>query len=159
MDSGCARSTTGLAITEDLGYAVHETAQSKNGHHFTGPGGERYPNRGSVELIAEDENAKICSTRFHVAEGIEQALGSVADMNDAENLVLFDNAGSYVVPGKGPEAAAIRKIMEKCKKATKIHRRKNTFYIPLWVQPEGKRSSQGQKTAIGSKAPFQGQGS
>ena len=55
-------------------------------------------------------------------------------MNDAGNLVVFDSEGSVSMPGASPEAAIIRRAIERCMKATKIHRRRNNFYIPLWVQ-------------------------
>ena len=78
-------------------------------------------------------------------KGVDQALGSVAEVNDSDNLVMFDLEGSAVIPGKSPEAAMIRRIMRKCKKMTTIHRRKNSFYIPLWVQPEaGNKVENGQ---------------
>ena len=59
-------------------------------------------------------------------------------MNDAGNLVLFDAEGSAMIPGKSPEAAIIRKGLAKASKATAIHRRRNTFYIPLWAQKPSK---------------------
>ena len=109
-------------------------------------------NRGRVQLRSMDESSRNCLTKFHIADGVDQALGSVAEMNDSDNMVLFDGEGSAMIPGKSPEAAAIRKAMRKCRARTDIHRRKNSFYIPLWVQPEaGSKSENGQ-------GPFQGQG-
>ena len=85
-------------------------------------------------MSALDENRRKCRTGFNVAEGVEQILGSVADMNDADNLVVFDKEKSVSMPGSSPEAAMIRRAIEKSQDATKIHRRRNNFYIPLWVQ-------------------------
>ena len=48
-----------------------------------------------MELEAADENNKAYWSRFNVAEGVEQILGSVAEVNEAGNLVMFDNEGSF----------------------------------------------------------------
>ena len=73
-------------------------------------------------------------------------------MDDAENMVLFDLEGSFSIPGKSPEAAIVRRAIRKCKRAIQIHRRKNSFYIPLWVQPQSNGTNGSEPT------PFQGQG-
>ena len=112
---------------------------------------------------AADERSRAITTKFNVAEGVEQTLGSVAEMTDVGNLVLFDqeSGGSCVIPGRSPEAARIRKAAEQCKTATKIYRRKNTYYIPIWVQPEATAKvpdARMSQSTIVNKAPFQGQG-
>ena len=136
VDSGCGRSTTGPAVAEELGYAVEPTVQSQKGHYFVSPGGERYYNRSRVQLKSKDKSSRQCITKFHVAEGIDQSLASVAEMNDSNNMLVFDSEGSASIPGTSPEAAAIRKAIRRCTRATTVHRRKNSFFIPLWVQPE-----------------------
>ena len=141
-------------MAEEMGYKVEPTPQSQRGHYFLGPGGEKYSNKGRVQLRALDEESRECITRFHIADGIEQALGSVAEMNDSGNLLIFDNEGSAMIPGKSPEAAAIRKAMMRCKRKMKIHRRKNSFYMPIWVQPEANNE---KKSAVNT-TPFGGQG-
>ena len=151
MDSGCGRSSAGPELAQQLGYKIEETQQSKKGHYFLGPGGEKYMNRGQVSLNARNEKDKPCITRFNIAEGIDQALGSVAEMNDAGNLVVFDSETSASIPGNSPEAASIRKAIARSLQKTEIHRRKMSFYIPLWVQPESQSSERA--------TPFQGQGS
>ena len=82
IDSGCARSTTGPAMVEAMQYVPRETPQSRAGHCFVGPGGERYANKGDVVFQAVDERARRCTTKFNIAEGLEQPLGSVAEMTD-----------------------------------------------------------------------------
>ena len=151
VDSGCARSTTGPAMVEAMQYKPRETPQSRAGHSFVGPGGERYANKGDVVFRAIDERARLCTTKFNIAEGVEQPLGSVAEMTDADQIVLFDKIGSLVISGRSPEAAMIRRAAAKCKQATSIHRRKNNFFMPLWIQPEEQASGK-------PSAPFQGQG-
>ena len=153
VDRGCGRSCTGEKIAEALGYQVEETAQSKRGHYFTGPGNETYPNKGKVQLSALDEASRACITSFNVAQGVDQSLGSVADTNDANNLVIFDKEGSGSLPGNSPEAAAIRKAMARASRMTKFHRRKNTFSIPLWMQPQPKSSDRPVNTPVQRRGP------
>ena len=62
-------------------------------------------------------------------------MGSVAESVDLDNLVIFDKTESCFIPGHTPEAASIRRAIAKAVKKTTIRRRKNTFYLPLWVQP------------------------
>ena len=121
VDSGCGRSTAGPAMAEEMGYTIEPTAQSQKGHYFVGPGGEKYMNRGRVQLRSMDESSRSCLTKFHIADGVDQALGSVAEMNDSDNLVLFDGEGSAMIPGKCPEAAMIRKAMRKCGLCLLLH--------------------------------------
>ena len=155
VDSGCGKSTTGPHMANQLGYSVKETPQSRQGHYFIGLGGEKYPNKGSVNFAGKDEGSRNCLTKFNIADSIEQALASVAEMNDAGNLVLFDTERSYSIPSKSPEAAAIRRALARCRKATKIHRRKNSFFLPLWVRLE----STNKITNSAKGALFQGHGS
>ena len=141
VDSGCGRSVMGARTVERLGYRTTASIQSARGHCFTGPGGEQYPNCGRVVLRALDEASKMCKASFNVAEGVDQILGSVADMNDAGNMVIFDEKGSMSLPGTSPEAATICRAMARATKATLIHHRRNNFYIPLWVQaPEAAKA-------------------
>ena len=136
VDSGCGRSVIGAKQTHGLGYRAAESPQSLRGHCSTGSGGEQYKNKGKVELAALDENSKAVRTGFNVADGVDQCLGSVAEMNDAGNLVIFDAEGSAAIPASSPEAATIRRALQRAARAAKIHRRKNTFFIPLWVHPQ-----------------------
>ena len=60
-------------------------------------------------------------------------------MDDSGNLVVFDKDGSALILGRSAEAAQMPKAIEEFSTATAIHRRKNNFFIPLWVQgPEQK---------------------
>ena len=107
--------------------------------------------RVEVQLSALDEASKHCRTSFSVAQGVEQILGSAAEMNDAGNMVLFDKEGSASIPGSSPEAAIIRRALAKAAKATAIHRRRNTFFIPLWAQPPQPPKAKALFTRRGAK--------
>ena len=50
-----------------MGYGVEETPQSRQGHYFVGPGGEKYPNKGCVSFSAKDELSRDCITKLHMA--------------------------------------------------------------------------------------------
>ena len=134
-------------MSQVAGYEVQATPQSRNGHHFVGPGEERYANKGKVVMRALDETSRNVTTAFNVAEGVSQALASVAESNDAGNMLIFDQAESVIIRADSPEAARIRRAIADAAKKTRIHRRKNTFFVPLWIQEDHS-----------SKTPFQGQG-
>ena len=76
-------------------------------------------------------------------------MASVAESVDLDNIVIFDRAESCFLSGSSPEAASIRKAIARARRKTVIRRRKNTFYLPLWVQPANEK---------GAAAPFRRQG-
>ena len=82
-----------------------------------------------------------CQNAFHVAEGIKQALGSVAECNDAGNMVLFDSSGdhkgSIILSSDTPEGKAIRVIAKKAQgkgTGTPMERIRNSYIIKMWLE-------------------------
>ena len=134
MDSGCGRSVIGkAAVKPDM---IKATPQSARGHFFVGPADEKYPNLGKVTLEALNEGSRPVLANFNVAEGVSQALASVAESNDSGNMVIFDKQQSVTMRADSPEGLRIRKAIAAVTQKTLIHRRGNSFYLPLWVQDE-----------------------
>ena len=48
-------------------------------------------------------------------------------------VVLFDKAGSFMIPSGTPELAAIRKLVEKAKHKVPLHRNRGVFEMRNWV--------------------------
>ena len=138
VDSGCTKSCGPVSLGE--GREVEETPQSKAGHAFMGPGGEKYKNVGKATILGKNEAGKSCQVSMHMAQGVRQALGSVAESNDAGNMVVFDSTGEHhgsgIIRADSAEGKIIREAMrraltETC--ATKIHRVKNSYEARIWI--------------------------
>ena len=132
VDSGCGRSVIGKAAVQPA--MIKPTPQSARGHFFVGPADEKYPNLGKVTLEALNEGCRPVLANFYVAEGVSQALASVAESNDSGNMVIFDKQQSVTMRADSPEGLRIRKAIAAATQKTLIHRRGNSFYLPLWVQ-------------------------
>ena len=139
IDSGCGRSVCPTSLA--AGRTIEETKQSRAGHVFTGPGGERYPNRGRVTIRGVNDEERKCQVSFNVAEGVRQALGSVAECNDAGNIAIFDSSGehsgSILLTAASEADRVIRRAVELAQKAgagSRMHRVGNTYVTKIWME-------------------------
>ena len=108
------------------------------GHAFTGPAGEKYRNLGKLQLVGRNEAGRATAASFHIAEGVSQALGSVAESNDAGNLLAFDSSGgrdgSLILKADSEEGKAIRAATERALSkgaGTIMHRVKNNYITKM----------------------------
>ena len=72
----------------------------------------------------------VADTTWQAAE-VRKLLLAVSSCNDKGNIVLFDNENSCVLPGRGPEAQAIRDILRKATQKIAIQRRHMQINISL----------------------------
>ena len=102
---------------------------------------------GKVQLVGKNEAGKTMAATFNIAEGVKQALGSVAESNDVGNLLVFDSSGSregsLILRADSEEGEAIRKAIDKAMSrgaGTKMHRAKNNFVTKMWVADQNNTS-------------------
>ena len=142
VDSGCGKPCAPIALAS--GRVIEETDQSRRGHNFVGPGGEKYPNKGKIKITGTNEQGARTQLHFHVAEGIQQPLASVAAINDADNIAIFDSSGEHhgsrIVKASSPEGRQIRELVQKAK-GTEMRRIKNTYIARIWMDDDSTASS------------------
>lgn len=132
LDSGAGKSVTTTDVA--TGYRILETAASKSGQVFVGPGSERYPNKGQVKLRMKTEAGQPCTGDFAVAQGVEKTLAAVSDSCDRNNIVAFDNDLSAVVPRDCAEGVQIRRLIQQCKNKIEVQRQNGVYVLPVWVK-------------------------
>ena len=71
------------------------------------------------------------------AAPVRKPLLAVSGACDRNQLVLFDNDGSFICRRDTLEAVAIRRLVQKLKGPIKIalHRKKWAYSMPVWLQP------------------------
>ena len=65
------------------------------GHFFMGPAKERYKHLGNITLKGTNESGDRVAMGFRIAEGVDQALGSVASANDGGTMAVSDSTGDH----------------------------------------------------------------
>ena len=68
---------------------------------------------------------------FQAAQ-VRKPLLAVSSVNDKGHLVLFDLAGSYLVPANAPEVVQIRALVERAKGKINLHRKNGVFHMKAW---------------------------
>ena len=122
------------------GRKLQSTPQSRRGQVFVGPAGERYKNRGKITVSGTNAFGRKTALEFNVAEGVDQAVASVAAVNDVDNLAVFDSTGerqgSIILNGDTEEGRTIRDAVRRAldkEIGSPIERIKNTYVTTLWL--------------------------
>ena len=141
VDSGCGRPCCPEGLAK--GGKIQSTPQSRRGHVFVGPAGERYRNKGKITVSGKNAFGLKTALEFNVAEGVDQALASVAAVNDVDNLAVFDSSGerrgSIILNGDTPAGRAIREAVQQALRreiGSPIERIKHTYVTTLWLDDD-----------------------
>lgn len=118
------------------GVVVEPSAGSKAGQVYLGPGKERIPNQGQFKADVILEDGGDGAMGFQAAD-VRKPLLAVSGVNDRGNLVLFDNDGSFIIPGTCPEVSAIRALVQAAVGKIKLHRKNGVFHMRCWQKPQG----------------------
>ena len=58
---------------------------------------------------------------------------AVSSVNDKGNLVLFDEKGSFIIPGGNKDLInQIRTLVQKVQDKVKLHRKNGVFHMKAW---------------------------
>ena len=119
VDSGACQSVMDPEDVPD--YEVTETAESRRGENFNSATGEEIPNLGEIKIPMVTREMSIRSMRFAAAP-VTKPLGSVKSMNKANHIVLFDEAGSFIMNKATGEVNMLRE-------------EDGNFILDVWVPP------------------------
>lgn len=70
---------------------------------------------------------------------MRKPLLAVSSVNDKGNMVVFDGAGSFIVPGRCPQVTAIRKLLKRATPAIPLHRRNGVYMMKAWRKEEAQK--------------------
>ena len=78
------------------------------------------------------EDGRVTNSTYQAA-AVRNPLMAVSSVNDKGNLVLFDNQGSFIIPGGNKALVAqIRALVNKVPDKVKFHRQSGVFHMKAW---------------------------
>lgn len=121
---------------------VVDSPGSLSGQKYLGPGGEEIPNLGQISTLMSIEGQREGKFTFQAAP-VRKPLLAVSSVNDKGNLVVFDGVESFIIPGKGPQVAQLRKLIQAIAGKIKLHRKNGVYHMRAW-KPKPVFSRQGK---------------
>ena len=112
------------------------------GQKYLGPAGEEIPNQGQMMTSMTIEGQREGRFTFQAAP-VRKPLLAVSSVNDRGNLVVFDGSESFIIPGKGPQVAQLRKLIQDMTGKIKLHRKNGVYTMRAW-KPKPVFSRQGK---------------
>jgi hypothetical protein len=132
LDSGAGASV--MNPKHAPGYKVEPSPGSIAGQRYVGPGGERIPNEGQLQVGIQLMDAKDKHACFQAAQ-VRKTLLAVSGVCDKEQFCFFDNDGSWICNRNSPEAIAIRKLIAAMKNKIGVERKGGIYVLPMWLKP------------------------
>ena len=109
---------------------------------YLGPGSERLPNKGEKEFKVRMPNARTINRMTFQDAKVRKPLAAVSGMNDKGNLVLFDKAGSFIIPESCQEVYELRALVKKIQNKIELERRNNVFLMSVMVHKPNAENNQ-----------------
>ena len=94
------------------------------------------------------------SIKLKCSDEIDQNIGSVGEMADRQQTVLFTSKGGAIVADPGGVLA--RDMMRKANSYTTFRRDRGTYTLDMWVPQNDKNAGQGTITGKAEEAPKHG---
>ena len=117
-----------------------ESAGSRRGQKFMGPGGETIDNRGQVTVPIITSEGIRSDMKFQDAR-VRRPILAVKDSCRAGNICLFDNDASVIMPRNSPEGRSIRELIKRAKTKVSLEELDGVYVLPAWVGfPDEKHS-------------------
>ena len=98
---------------------------------YLGLAGEEIPNQGQLSTAMTLEGGQEGIFTFQAAP-VRKPILAVSSVNDKGNLVVFDGEASYIIPGKQPLVAKLRKMIQDIPGKVKLHRKNGVYNLRTW---------------------------
>jgi len=115
-------------------YKREESAGSKRGQMFIGPGSEKIPNRGQKKINLQTTSGVKSKITFQDSP-VRRPILAVSDSTKAGNLVCFDQDESVIIPRDTDEGKKIREIIGRARRKVTLELEQGVYQIPAWVAP------------------------
>ena len=135
MDSGAGAP---VANPKDFpGCVVTDSPGSLAGQIFVGPGNEKIPNEGQFVAPMRLDDGRITQSTYQAAQ-VRKPLMAVSSVNDKGNLLVFDEKGSFILPGinKGL-ISQLRALIQKVPDKVPLHSKNGVFHMKAWKLKPG----------------------
>ena len=128
VDSGASQSVANKKSFP--GVVVRESAGSRAGQKYKGPGTDVIANEGEFDTLSAMESGARAKVTFQSAE-IRKPLVAVSGLVDKGNLTIFDQK-SFVIPSSAPEVEMIRQLVAKARGKIPLHRERGIYKMRNW---------------------------
>ena len=96
------------------------------------------PNKGQINPSMMIEGGRKGHFGFQAVPGLRKPLLAVSSVNDKGNLVIFDEEGSFIVPGRHNELIKqLRALVKKIPDKIELHRKNGVFHMKAWKLKAG----------------------
>ena len=135
MDSGAGAPVANPA--DFPGCTVTDSPGSLAGQVYIGPGNEKIPNEGQFKLPMRLDDGRMTESTYQAAR-VRKPLMAVSSVNDKGNMVIFDEKGSFILPGQNKELInQMRSLIQKFTDKVKLHRKNGVFHMKAWKLKSG----------------------
>ena len=135
MDSGAGAP---VANPKDFpGCEVTDSPGSLAGQMFVGPDGSKIANEGQFDVKVRLDDGRITKSTYQAVE-VRKPLMAVSSVNDKGNLVLFDEKGSFIIPGTNKDLISrLRALVKQAPDKVELHRKNGIFHMKAWKLKPG----------------------
>ena len=135
MDSGA-----GAAVANPKNFPGCEVIDSPGplaGQMFVGPDGSKIANIGQFDVKVRLDDGRLTKSIYQAVE-VRKPLMAVSSVNDRENLVVFDEKGSFILPGTNEDLISrLRALVQQAPDKVKLQRKNGIFHMKAWKLKPG----------------------
>ena len=115
---------------------MRPSAASKAGQCYSGPGSEKIPNLGEMQVEHVLENGCLAKVAVQAAP-VRKPLLAVSSVSDQGNMAIFDKVlEGCIVPSNAPELLEIRRLALQVKNRIQLHRKGGVYQMKTWKLPD-----------------------
>ena len=135
MDSGAGAP---VANPKDFpGCEVTDSPGSLAGQMFIGPEATKIANKGQFDVKVRLDDGRVTKTTYQAVE-VRKPLMAVSSVNDKGNLVLFDEKGSFIIPGTNKDLISrLRALVKQAPDKVELYRKNGIFHMKAWKLKPG----------------------
>ena len=131
MDSGAEGP---VANPDDFpGCVVTDSPGPLAGQMYMWAGRDNIANQGQFLLPMRLDDGRVVKSTYHVAQA-RKPLMAVSSVNDKGSSVVFDEKGSFIIPGSNKDLISqLRALFQKMLDKVKLHRKNEVFHMRAWI--------------------------
>ena len=98
---------------------------------------KKIPNEGQFVAPLRLDDGRLTHTTYQAAR-VRKPLMAVSSVNDKGNLVVFDDQGSFIIPGSNKQLVSkLRDLVQQVPDKVKLHRKNGVFHMKAWKLKPG----------------------
>ena len=104
---------------------------------FITPNGTKIANTGQFEAKVRLDDGRVTKSIYQ-AVAVRKPLMAVSSVNDKGNVVIFDEKGSFILPGSNKDLIRkLRDLVQQSPDKVELHRKNGIFHMKAWKLKPG----------------------